>query len=343
MRTVPLLVMVAIGGCAGQVTPEAAVREPDSIAPPLGPDPDLRPEKLAGSHARYPIVLVHGFSVTADNGRGFYRVAEGLSGDGHAVYVAWVPPIASVSKRAAALRQYVDLALQDQAKAGVAAPKVNLVAHSQGGLDARELISVLGYGDRVASLTTISTPHRGMALADFVLGSLPGDGGAAYDVLAVAFGDPFARQDLATGTDLRAALADMSEASSNTFSSAHPDDPRVYYQSYAGISNVFGIRGPQDLAGCDGQLPNSKPDVMNALLVPSAAFVAHFVDRGQLSPNDGLVAVQSAKWGHFRGCVPADHFDEVGQVRHDARDSRTGFDHIRFYRNLGFDLLADGY
>jgi hypothetical protein len=39
-----------------------------------------------------------------------------------------------------------------------------------GGLDARYLISKLGYGTKVASLTTISTPHRGSPLADVALG-----------------------------------------------------------------------------------------------------------------------------------------------------------------------------
>jgi triacylglycerol lipase len=82
---------------------------------------------------------------------------------------------------------------------------------------------------------------------------------------------------------------------------------------------------------------------MNALLVATAPFVARLVDRGQLLPNDGMVTVESAKLGHFRGCIPSDHFDEVGQIRHVARDSRTGFDHIRFYRNLAFDLTAMGF
>ena len=30
--------------------------------------------------------------------------------------------------------------------------------------------------------------------------------------------------------------------------------------------------------------------------------------------HDGLVPVQSAKWGTFLGCVPADHLDEIGQI-----------------------------
>src|SRR5438445_10447863 len=45
-------------------------------------------------------------------------------------------------------------------------PRVNIVAHSMGGLDARYAISRLGLADRVASLVTIGAPHLGTPLAD---------------------------------------------------------------------------------------------------------------------------------------------------------------------------------
>ena len=42
--------------------------------------------------------------------------------------------------------------------------KVNIIAHSKGGLDSRYAISILGMDKYTASLTTISTPHRGCIL-----------------------------------------------------------------------------------------------------------------------------------------------------------------------------------
>eukprot|EP01121_Diplochlamys_sp_Union-15-3_P001812 TRINITY_DN11575_c0_g1_i1.p1 TRINITY_DN11575_c0_g1~~TRINITY_DN11575_c0_g1_i1.p1 ORF type:complete len:179 (+),score=8.87 TRINITY_DN11575_c0_g1_i1:54-539(+) len=45
--------------------------------------------------------------------------------------------------------------------------KVNLIAHSMGGLDARHFITNLGGHKVVASLTTISTPHHGSHYADW--------------------------------------------------------------------------------------------------------------------------------------------------------------------------------
>ena len=44
---------------------------------------------------------------------------------------------------------------------------MNIIAHSMGGLDARYAIARLGLSDKVASLTTIGTPHLGTPLADF--------------------------------------------------------------------------------------------------------------------------------------------------------------------------------
>lgn len=45
---------------------------------------------------------------------------------------------------------------------------LHLVAHSMGGIDSRRYIAHLGGHARVASLTTLGTPHRGSTLADVV-------------------------------------------------------------------------------------------------------------------------------------------------------------------------------
>jgi len=50
--------------------------------------------------------------------------------------------------------------------------KVHIIAHSAGGLDARKLVSKGGLGEsgRVATITTVSTPHEGTRLAEIALG-----------------------------------------------------------------------------------------------------------------------------------------------------------------------------
>lgn len=50
--------------------------------------------------------------------------------------------------------------------------KVNVIAHSKGGLDMRAAIALTDIAPYVASLTTINTPHRGCQFADYLLGKI---------------------------------------------------------------------------------------------------------------------------------------------------------------------------
>jgi triacylglycerol lipase len=68
-----------------------------------------------------------------------------------------VASAASIALRAEELARLVRM---------IPAKKVNVIAHSMGGLDARYAIAKLGLADRVASLITIGTPHRGTPVAD---------------------------------------------------------------------------------------------------------------------------------------------------------------------------------
>ncbi|WP_428265031.1 esterase/lipase family protein [Haliangium sp.] len=307
-------------------------------AAPLGPAPQ-------GSPARYPIVLAHGFNASTSLWGFHPDIVDALRADGHLVYTAEVAPYKSVADRAEDLAAEIDTAL-----AMFGADKVNIIAHSMGGLDTRYLISSLGYGDRVASLTTISTPHRGSFVADIGMGLTNDSMDAALNALAELLARAITRDELAQDSDLRAALRDLSEAQSVEFNATQLDDPDVYYQSWAGVSNVGRIPGPFDFEQCTAEGGQwllhddiGAHDSFNALLLPLAAMVAHGVE---LRPNDGLVMVESARWGQFRGCIPADHIDEIGGLFQNTSvgtDPNTGFDPVRFYRNNVFELAALGF
>ena len=47
--------------------------------------------------------------------------------------------------------------------------KVNIIAHSKGGLDSKYMIQNLGMEDAVASFTTLCTPHKGSPIATNIL------------------------------------------------------------------------------------------------------------------------------------------------------------------------------
>ncbi|TNF37764.1 MAG: triacylglycerol lipase [Deltaproteobacteria bacterium] len=302
--------------------------DPDCALPPLGAEPE-------GFPTRYPIVLHHGFNASTTNSWAFNGVKEVLEADGHTVALGSAPPYDSPMVRAGYLAAIVDDVIDR-----TGADKVNLVCHSMGGLDCRYLVAGLGYGDQVASITTLSTPHRGTRIADVALSLVPGAFEDAIDQLASLWGMTFS--DLAADSHVLDALYWLSEAHAPELNDAYPDDPGVYYQSWAGVSSVFGIPNPKDAAACRGldQRHPGTVDKMDARLAGGAAVVAHGV---QLLPNDGMATVESALWGEFRGCVPADHLDEVGQVGDVGPDPHTGFDHLRWYRNIAYDLAARGF
>ena len=301
-------------------------RDDDCNADPLGPEP-------AGSPATFPIVLAHGFMGSPTNFWAFLNVEEALEADGHVVYSGEVPPFHAPSVRAQRLAEQVDRVLSE-----TGAAKVNIIAHSMGGVDSRFLISTLGYGDRVASLTTISSPHRGSGIADVALALTPGAVDGAMNAILEAIGRTFSNE--ADEANLRAALEGIAQKNMPAFNEANPDDPRVFYQSWAGISAVTGFKNGDADEHCERKLllHEGTYDHMDPLLWAMVPFVAG----ATVDPNDGMATVESSKWGEFQGCIPADHLDEVGQLDGEP-DLDTGFDHIRFYRNIAFDLSARGF
>jgi triacylglycerol lipase len=115
---------------------------------------------------RHPVVLAHGvlgfdeISIAGRRHRYFRNIADQLASFGTEFHHPRLPGAASVAVRAGTL---VSLVRE------LPGQRVNVIAHSMGGLDARYAISQLGLADRVASLVTIGSPHHGTPLADFPL------------------------------------------------------------------------------------------------------------------------------------------------------------------------------
>lgn len=291
---------------------------------------DARP----GRGAPYPLVLVHGFAGFRDIGPvGYYfRVADDLRARGEVVFESVVAPFASSAERAPMLARYID----GEVLARTGAARVVLIAHSQGGLDARYLISTLGYGDRVAALVTISTPHLGTRVADAFGGAIPGVSDGFINAVATVFG--FTYNEARSRADLRAALDALSERNIDAFNRSNPNDARVTYWSYAGRSNR---RSGDEQCG-DAVIANPRAvDNTTLALLPFASFLEQA--NPALHVNDGMVEVRSARWGRFMGCIPADHFDEVGQIAHLLPNIESGFDHLAFYRDIVRRLRAEGF
>ena len=76
-------------------------------------------------------------------------------------------------------------------------------------------------------------------------------------------------------------------------------------------------------------------DTTQLMLAP----LAIFLEEGKLKVNDGLVTVESSKWGVFQQCVPADHLKEVGQLGPAAQS----FDHLKLFRDIVARVRKAGY
>ena len=113
---------------------------------------------------KYPIILVHGLMVRHfKRFRAFGRIERVLADEGHDVHVATHDGFGSIETNAEQLRDYILKLLET-----TGAEKVNLIAHSKGGLDLKYMIKHFDMADKVASFTTLSTPHKGSAVASHI-------------------------------------------------------------------------------------------------------------------------------------------------------------------------------
>jgi triacylglycerol lipase len=165
-----------------------------------------------------PIVLAHGLCGFDCLGALGWRVKdyfpgipEKLAAAGNRVLVARVSKTQGVAYRAAELKCFIER--------NVPTGPVHIIGHSMGGLDARYMISRLGMARRVRSLTTVATPHRGSAVADFGLKRV------------APLLTPFFH---AAGISTQG-FRDLSTWSCQRFNADVPDMPGVRYFSVAGV------------------------------------------------------------------------------------------------------------
>ena len=118
---------------------------------------------------KYPLLMVHGMGFRDNRVIGYWgRIPKALEKCGAEVFFGGQDSNGSVEGNAAQLKKTIEAVLRQ-----TGAEKVNIIAHSKGGLEARYLISTMGMADKVASLTTISTPHNGSVTVDRLMDIVP--------------------------------------------------------------------------------------------------------------------------------------------------------------------------
>lgn len=260
---------------------------------------------------RYPILLVHGVFFRDSKYFNYWgRIPRELEQNGASVYYGEHPSAASVADSAADLARRIRTLVEE-----LHCEKVNIIAHSKGGLDCRYALARLGMAPYVASLTTINTPHRGCQFADYLLTRAPealkAKVSSAYNTALKKLGDP--------EPDFLAAVNDLTASACTKLDRALGCPDGVLCQSVG--SCLEKARG--------GKFPLN--------------FSYHLVNYFD-GANDGLVSESSFAWGERYTLLKPTHRRGIshGDVIDLNRENIDGFDVREFYVNLVHDLKERG-
>ena len=262
---------------------------------------------------KYPILLVHGVFFRDYRYLNYWgRIPAELEKNGAVLYYGNHQSASSVEDSAKELavriRQIVE---------ATGCGKVNIIAHSKGGLDCRYAIDQMDLGDCVASLTTISTPHRGCEFADFLLSRIPSGKketvAAAYNAVLRRLGD--------TDPDFIAAVNDLTAGACTERNRQLSDKLEgVFCQSIGSKLN----------RGMSGRFPLNFSYQM-----------VHYFD----GSNDGLVGEDSFAWGDTYRFIDVEGKRGIshGDIIDLNRENIPGFDVREFYVELVSRLREMGF
>jgi triacylglycerol lipase len=304
---------LASSGCANAV-PDDGTASAAAVAPsPSAKTPADTPETQTQSvnrfaltsgytQTRYPIILAHGMSGWKEMFGVFdyfYHVADDLRSSGAKVYVTTVAAFASSEDRGEQLLEQVEYIA-----AASGAGKVNLIGHSQGGLDVRYVLGVRP--DLIASVTTVGTPHAGAGVADWLLDHVDANGFAGIVAQTFANSLGFIIECLA-GTshpeDSLAALEQVSTAGLAVFNAKFP----------AGLPATSCASGAASYQGVALFSWSGVHSLTNVLDVTDTPLGIASLFAGE--DSDGLVGQCASHFGTVvRDDYRMNHLDEVNQI-----------------------------
>lgn len=257
--------------------------------------------------SKYPIILAHG--IAAKQLRilnAFGRIGEELEKEGYKVYVADTDGFGSIENNAEQLKKFIEKVLKD-----TGAEKVNIIAHSKGGLDSKYMITKLGMEDKVASLTTLCTPHRGSIIASKIWDlPMPIKKILAFfiDMFYCLFLGDKHPDSMRACEQLRAV-----DTSEDTLQFSY----KVYCQSYStGIS-----------------------EVKDCFVMALPMMIQHHYE---ITDNDGVVSEESAQFGCYKGkCldIPVSHVQIIDLFSKKSQKEQI----YSFYKKVCSELAEMGF
>ena len=218
---------------------------------------------------KYPIILVHGI-ILKDfwHFKAFGKIEKILKNEGYHVYTADHDGFGTIQSNAEQLKAFVQRILMLE---GV--QKVNLIAHSKGGLDSLYMIDRLSMSDKISSLTFFCTPHKGSPIATRL-----------YDMPKI----------------LRNPLAFWLNLLYRLLGDKRPNALEVCRSLKTTPVDILRCFEPHDgiyMQSFSSELASSKDDfVMGIPLIFSKMY--------ESAASDGLVSHHSSQYGNFRGnCI----------------------------------------
>ncbi|MGK5090318.1 alpha/beta fold hydrolase [Bdellovibrionota bacterium FG-2] len=223
---------------------------------------------------RDPIIFAHGLGMTAEPYETVVPMKSAFKELGYDIFIAHTPFAGSIEERAAVLRKEI-LRLVPEGK-------FHLLGHSMGGLDIRLVVHRYPQiASRCLSITTLATPHHGSPIADFIVDHLGSGEPVVNSLLNLIGGDLITAKELTT------------KYLAENFNQHVVDRSDIRY-----FSMGFYVPSP----------------IVTHLLVPWL-WVTHGLVANAGSPdNDGMVSVESARWGEDLGAFPGDHYSETGPI-----------------------------
>lgn len=254
---------------------------------------------------KYPIVLIHGTGFRDLKWPVYWgRIPKVLTEQGADLFYGLQDCWASTETNAEAITERIDAILEE-----TGAEKVNLIAHSKGGLEARMAASSLGYGDKIASITTIATPHKGSKTIDRLMGLLPK---GIFNITAFAVNN-WIRLAGDKEPDFLKVCEGFTTKYMEQFNRANPDVPGVFYQSFAcAMSHPF-----------------------SDISLSKANFILNRIE----GENDGLVSVESALRGEHARVLRSNSFRGISHL--DAIDLRRS--RLTAKKGAGVSDICDVY
>ena len=263
---------------------------------------------------KYPLLLVHGVFFRDFKYLNYWgRIPDELKKNSARIYYGNHQSALSVAESAAELTARIKEIVSETGY-----EKLNIIAHSKGGLDCRYAIAFLDAAPYIASLTTINTPHRGCEFADYLLSKMPKkavlDIASAYNAALKRLGD--------SSPDFLAAVNDLTSASCTARD--------IAMREAGNTSDIFCQSiGSKLNCAASGKFP------LNFTYKLAEYFEG---------VNDGLVAEPSFPWGEnyhlitVNGSRGVSHGDVVDLNREYIRE----FDVREFYVKLVSNLKARG-